>query len=200
MTNLIFNVPPPHNIIPPFMVVGDAFTEKECESLIVYGKNVELTPAKLVSGDVTTAIRSSDVKFIEPTTPDLEWLFARLKEIGESVNDRVFGFDLQFISPPQYTRYNVGGYYDWHEDTILGNPTIVKARKLSATLFLNAPSAYDGGQFQIQRKPDGSAEFNIEPLQGSMVFFPSFMSHRVAPVTRGERNSLVVWYEGDMFK
>jgi len=40
-------------------------------------------------------------------------------------------------------------------------------------------------------------EFN---KTGSIVVFPSDMEHRVAPVTKGIRYSLVVWFVGPPFK
>ena len=37
-------------------------------------------------------------------------------------------------------------------------------------------------------------------LKGSIIVFPSFVWHRVKPVTKGVRYSLVVWHLGYPFK
>jgi len=36
--------------------------------------------------------------------------------------------------------------------------------------------------------------------QGSLVIFPSFVQHRVKPVTKGTRYSLVIWSLGQPYK
>ena len=36
----------------------------------------------------------------------------------------------------------------------------------------------------------------VKLIQGQAVFFASFIKHRVAPVTRGVRKSLVMWFGG----
>ena len=71
-------------------------------------------------------------------------------------------------------------------------------RKLSLSLQLPEPDAYEGGNFEA-RAADGSvdAEFWARMRQrGSLIIFPAAVVHRVTPVTRGERRSLVGWVLG----
>ena len=88
-----------------------------------------------------------------------------------------------------YTAENQGKY-DWHLD--VGKDDISR-RKLSAVVLLSDPSEFDGGELQIMTSKDPKT---VPLKRGSIVFFPSFLLHRVTPVTRGERRSLVFWVEG----
>lgn len=89
------------------------------------------------------------------------------------------------------------GYTD--DDGMVG-----KVRKISLTINLNEPGDYEGGEFKI----DLGEGANDNPIitvneikpQGSIVVFPSFIRHCVAPVTKGKRYSLVLWTLGYPFK
>jgi len=74
---------------------------------------------------------------------------------------------------------------------------IGETRKLSMSLLLNEPGVdFEGGelQFQVGTVPD-----TPDTPKGRIIAFPSFMLHRVAPLTRGVRRSLVVWVTGPKF-
>lgn len=193
---------PVNNCTPPFIVVSKVFTHKECAEIISIGNSKSLEPGKIGDGSVKSEIRSSDLRFIEPLNLEkIGWIFERLKEIIDNVNDRVYEYDLKYFAPPQFTLYKEGDFYDWHMDLIMGNPCPnLFMRKLSATVFLSNQNEFTGGEFLIGRKSDGSHENVIENEQGAVVLFPSFMWHKVNPVLSGQRFSLVVWTEGDKFK
>jgi PKHD-type hydroxylase len=73
-------------------------------------------------------------------------------------------------------------------------------RKLSLTLLLNDDNDdFEGGEFQIN---NGKQEtpITVDMFKGRAVLFPSFMIHRVKPVTKGVRKSLVVWVLGPKFR
>ena len=67
-------------------------------------------------------------------------------------------------------------------------------RKLSMTLLLNDPSKFEGGNLEIAEKKMSHMK------QGHAAIFASFLQHRVTPVTKGVRKSLVVWFSGEPFK
>ena len=101
----------------------------------------------------------------------------------------------------QITRYGVGGYYDFHID---GNgftreisnsrsATNFKTRKLSMSIVLN--NDFEGGEFEFL----GSETELIKAKAGTVIVFPSYLQHRVRPVTKGVRHSLVVWFCGEPF-
>jgi PKHD-type hydroxylase len=64
-------------------------------------------------------------------------------------------------------------------------------RKVSTVCLLNDPSEFEGGEFELE----GDRVFKMK--QGSVISFPSFLRHRVKPVTSGNRMSAVCWILGD---
>jgi PKHD-type hydroxylase len=68
-------------------------------------------------------------------------------------------------------------------------------RKVSVVISITDPDTYEGGEFEFidGTKPDIKQ-------RGSILVFPSFVEHRVTPITSGTRYSLVNWYCGDKFK
>lgn len=101
------------------------------------------------------------------------------------------------ITELQYTEYysSQGGHFDWHDDVLLETNT---HRKLSIVLQLSDPSEYTGGNFEMESRFNfNNTEFK---KQGSILVFPSFLRHRVTPVTSGTRYSCVSWIHGPEWK
>jgi PKHD-type hydroxylase len=122
-----------------------------------------------------------------------------------------FGFDLDDVPEIEIAQYIVGGHYKWHVDT--SNIVQSRTRKLSFSLFLNDPDEYDGGELLINvggsdpsEKIKGKDGEEVDPYitvpqeQGTIVVFPSFIPHKVCPVTNGERFQLFGWAHGPRFK
>ena len=67
------------------------------------------------------------------------------------------------------------------------------------TVQLSNGDDYEGGDFQLR---DGTGEGLDNSIynRGSILVFPSFLLHRVTPVTSGTRKTLVAWFEGKRFK
>lgn len=86
------------------------------------------------------------------------------------------------------------GHYDWHIDA--GPPKEGIQRKLSISILLSDPSDFEGGELQFK----GVEDRKILTKQGSIVVFPSFIEHKVTPVTKGVRYSAVTWASGPSFK
>ncbi len=107
-----------------------------------------------------------------------------VKNVVELDTDRAY---LARAEPLQLAEYSDGGEYGWHMDT---GPGSADLRKLSASVQLSAPEDYDGGDLEIWGSPA------IDRAQGTAVVFPSYQLHRVRPVTRGVRRSLVAWATG----
>jgi PKHD-type hydroxylase len=113
-----------------------------------------------------------------------------------TLNDKVWQFDLRGFSEDfQYTVYHgsEGGHYDWHVD--LGD--LAKLRKLSLSLQLTDASAYEGCELQIH---DGRRVETAPRERGTVIVFPSYVLHRVTPITRGIRKAVVVWTTGPKFR
>ena len=75
-----------------------------------------------------------------------------------------------------------------------------ETRKLSVTFLLNEPGVdFEGGEFEINSGEEKNAE-SIKMKKGDIIVFPSFMLHRVKPVTKGVRKSIVIWVMGPKFR
>lgn len=150
---------------------------------------------------------------------DNEELYSMLRGSLEEVNKQSgWDYNITAIEPIQYTvYYGDQNHYHWHTDTVVGedlckggggilNNTI---RKISCSIQLTDPREYEGGEFELMvgDSTGSEDEFNVEPLslphfreKGSAMFFPSFSYHRVKPVTKGIRRSLVAWFRGPKWR
>lgn len=122
------------------------------------------------------------------------WVFDKLKTLVIESNKTAWNFNLHsIIDSLQHSEYYEGGHYDLHMDISTGT----NHRKISVIVQLSDPSEYDGGDLEIW------SEGNFEILskeKGCVFIFPSFLLHRVTPITRGFRKSLVLYAGGDSFK
>jgi PKHD-type hydroxylase len=148
---------------------------------------------------------------------DEKWIYNEIHPYIHEANAKAgWNFDWDFSESAQFTKYGIGQYYGWHCDSWeepYNNPENLnihgKIRKLSVTISLSNPEEYDGGNLQFDFRNQTDWERNkhatintctqIRP-RGSIIIFPSFVWHRVSPVVRGTRYSLVIWNCGKPFK
>lgn len=171
-----------------------AFTPEECGKIIEIGNARIIDKSRIRGDEVANDIRDSKNSWILPSD-DSNWIFRRVTDVIVDLNSKFFKFDLYgFIEGFQFTRYDApGGKYDQHIDRGLNTWT----RKLSFTLQLSDPKDYVGGDLELY--------YGKEPTvptkeQGFVTVFPSYVLHRVTPVTKGTRYSLVAWITGPSFK
>jgi len=91
------------------------------------------------------------------------------------------------------------GYYNWHNDVNWDDGRPVH-RKLSFICQLTDPAKYEGGDFEMQPLHLGAPNQEQLKTQGTALIFPSFIVHKVNPVTKGTRHSLVAWIEGPKWR
>jgi len=195
-----------------------ALSKKFCEELILYGnqknKNIAtvgyIPPVskehELSKKDKKTLskIRKSNVVFLN----DL-FIYKTITPFIEMANKNAgWNFEWDFSESSQFTIYNKGQFYDWHQDGTHiphkgpNKNYFGKIRKLSVTVSLSDPKDYKGGDLQFDlSNPKQKNKRPIETItqikpQGSIVVFPSHTWHRVTPVTKGTRYSLVIWSLG----
>lgn len=108
----------------------------------------------------------------------------------------------------QFTKYKKGQFYGWHYDSWIDPYKNNTIRKLSVTLSLSDPDEFEGGDLEFAMQ-DNNARKPLKKIlrtcheirkKGSLVVFPSFLWHRVTPVTKGTRYSLVIWSTGEPYK
>jgi len=109
-------------------------------------------------------------------------------------NAECFGFHLNGVCEFQIAEYSYGGHYDNHFDMRMDNRS--SSRKLSITVQLSESHEYEGGEFYFT-DDIGTPDQDYLRNKGSILIFPSFLYHRVKPVIKGKRYSLVGWYEGN---
>lgn len=115
-----------------------------------------------------------------------------LMSVANRANRDAFGVDAVMIPEIQWTSYPEGGKFDWHQDVVI-NSGYAYDRKLSITVQLSDSDEYEGGDFELS-----GVSFDKEKVRekGTIIVFPSFARHRVTPITKGTRKSLVAWVEG----
>lgn len=150
-----------------------------------------------VVGGLDKKTRSSSIKWI-PTTTEFEWLYKKLMDLSIEANQALWDFDLKTMPEGiQYTEYYASnrGHYTWHQDI---GPDLLSQRKVSITVQLSDTNEYEGGDLEIW---SGGDEGRKMPRgKGTVVIFPSYMMHRVTPVTKGTRKSFVLWVGGEHYK
>jgi len=175
----------------------NAFTNEEINKIIEIGESLPQTKGTTVGSDNTEDVsdyRISEISWIDETE-ETRWIYEKIADYAKIANKEMWNFDIwNFQDPLQFTKYyGDGGHYDWHVDLGPG----ISNRKLSCVLQLSSPEEYEGGILQMN--PGGNI---IEVPKGlaTICFFPSFMLHRVTPLTSGVRKSLVTWLCGANFR
>jgi PKHD-type hydroxylase len=202
--NTIFNHPSERTRVTyPFVWWDDAFTAEELDRIVEHCQAGATEKAGTLGGP-NEKVRISSISW-HKLNDDTDWLFRRLNDVIVAINSRWYGFTLNGYESVQYTEYHaeVSGKYDWHMDLCMGDSHLpaemIEPRKLSLSLLLSEPGHdFQNGDFQFNLGNETGAR-TAECKKGRIVAFPSWMIHRVTPVTAGVRRSLVVWVTGPKF-
>lgn len=179
--------------LPPFQILASVqgfLSDPEMDWLIAeHGPRA--AQGQLGRGDSNKDIRRSRTVFLEHEEKN-RWLYERLWHAAIELNQRHFCVDISGMREKiQLARYDDSdhGFYSWHTDF----SDIAPRRKISMSVQLSRPEDYEGGDLEplFRSKP-----YRAERSKGALIAFPSFALHRVTPVTRGTRWSLVVWISG----
>jgi PKHD-type hydroxylase len=179
---------------------GPIFTPKQCQMIIESGRSQPKIDAQVGSGKgikdgvIDTKTRTSHISWIP--FKKMPEMYKDIELAMKTANGNHFGFDGMILTEyAQYTEYPEGGFYDWHVDNDVNMVHEPPVRKISMTLLLSPENEFEGGDLELM------AEGKVAKIkQGQAVFFASFIRHRVAPVIRGTRKSLVMWFGGTPFK
>ena len=188
-----------------------------CDDIISYGKSLKEQQAitfgfsddpddmSLNQKKELEKKRKSNIVWMNPL-----WIYKEIHPLIHQANrDAGWNFQWDWTESCQFTKYKLNQYYDWHTDagsTPYNKPNDFnshgKIRKLSATISLVDGSEYEGGDLELDfRNKEENDPHTIKNLRkkGSIVIFPSFVWHRVTPVTSGQRYSLVCWNLGQPY-
>jgi PKHD-type hydroxylase len=199
-----------------------AIPSRLCDDIVRYGLSQKEVLArtggfqdKKLSKDEMAILkrrRHSNVTWLDDT-----WIYKEIQPYVSLANKNAsWNFEWDWSEPLQFTKYKLNQYYDWHCDSY-NKPYDIKnnknqngkIRKLSMTLQLTDGSEYEGGELEFDfRNYDPPLRDESKHLRqakeilskGSIIVFPSFVWHRVKPVRKGTRYSLVMWCLGYPFK
>lgn len=172
----------------------DVLTPEECQKIIDLGntKSKETTTINNYINDEST--RKGKIAWLNEKDK-IDWLYKKLTDAVITLNNQFFNFDLfGFSESLQFSEYKApGDHFEAHVDKIYNGPI----RKLSTVLQLSDPNTYKGCDLEIltYNKPEVPSR-----KQGSLIVFPSYILHKVTPITEGTRYSLISWVSGKPFK
>ena len=176
------------------------FSPQQCQMVIDKGMSLKKEIAKIGVGrrratsGVDTKKRITTISWIP--FKDMPEMYRDIEKTMLQANNNHFGFEgMRLTEPGQFTHYHTGGFYEWHMDTDVMGKHQPPVRKISMTLLLSDPATFEGGELEFMSKGR-----RAKLKQGQAIFFASWLQHRVKPVTRGERKSLVMWFGGPSFK
>ena len=174
------------------------FTPDQCRQVIECGRRQKPQKAqvggKKPGGGVDTKKRVTTISWIP--FDEMKEMYNDINNFIQKANRNHFGFeDIGITEQAQFTEYPESGFYEWHMDNDVNMQHEPPVRKISMTLLLSPESQFEGGELELMAKGK-----RTKMKQGHAILFASFLNHRVAPVTRGVRQSLVMWFGGTPFK
>ena len=202
-----------------YWVFKKALPDHICDDIINYGNSkrekLALTgrfdgkEAKDLNPQELAALKSkrdSNVAWL-----DDNWIYRYIMPFVFCANKEAgWNFQIDDSESAQFTKYKLNQYYDWHCDSFAkpyddpGTPHHGKIRKLSVTCQLTDGNNYSGGNLELQDRAGDNPNYTYNCVdsknKGTIIVFPSHVWHRVIPITRGTRYSLVIWSFGDQFK
>ena len=174
------------------------FTPDQCRQIIECGRRQPPQKAQVgmgkPGGGLDTKKSITTISWIP--FKEMPKMYDQVNVFIQKANRNHFGFDnIQITENAQFTEYPKGGFYDWHMDSDVNMQHEPPVRKISMTVLLSPENQFEGGDLELMA-PGKYAKLK----QGHAICFASFLNHRVAPVTRGVRQSLVMWFGGTPFR
>jgi len=173
-----------------------------CNDIIQRGLAQKEQDGEVSNNEVNKKVRNSRITWLNDV-----WIYDWITPFIYEVNKQVgWNFNISHPELIQFTKYKEKQFYGWHQD-ILDTKNITQ-RKISVVIPLVDGSEYEGGDLEFF-DPISSPNTKIENKiikdektrdKGRIIVFPSFVFHQVTPVLKGERVSIVIWYNGEPWK
>ena len=174
------------------------FSRAELDRLERYCDGLVLEQATL-TGYGDNSIRATQVAWVTRNA-ETEGLYRKMEEIVLRLNTEHFRSDLSGLTALQYAVYHQSeaSYFDWHNDYGRDrNDPGQEPRKLTISVQLSNGAAYDGCDLEVR----AAHPIDVAPRErGALVAFRATALHRVTPITRGTRKSLVAWAAGPEYR
>jgi len=172
-----------------------AISTETCNSMVESLCVIEPQDGKIFSTNQDSDFRKSKIRWVHNQPAIKQFLYEKICE----ANRNAFNFDVENYCQIQFTEYSseYGGCYSWHHD-VDWNDNKAFDRKLSIVVQLTDHKSYEGGNLEFD-EVQGPQPLRLRK-QGTIIVFPSYLRHRVTPVTSGIRHSLVAWFEGPRWR
>lgn len=187
-----------------YRVIKHAFNDVFIADVERFAQAFPVEPGAVLE-NTSYSTRACDLRWIRHGSPG----FAVLEKVFFAVlkHEKLLDPRLCVLEDLQYTAYGPGHFHDWHVDsykraynqfdTVGDKRFIGRKRKVSMSVLLNDASEFEGGTFEISMFPNGRNTVGTALTDfseaGDLAIFDSNLCHRVAPVTKGLRKSLVAW-------
>jgi len=189
---------------------GPIFTKEQCNAIIRLGLSLPREKGLIGIGGIDNNDQSklkpdginddkkriTKISWIPFNNPEAQPMYSLINNWIQNININHFGFDgIKITENAQFTEYPEGAFYEWHTDSDTHFVKQPPVRKISMTCLLSDENDFEGGDLEII---DEASRPKMK--QGHAIFFASFLRHRVTPVTKGNRKSLVMWFGGPPLK
>ena len=191
----------------------NALSNETCNKIIKIGTSKKIDLGRIHSFDKNDfknlnknqksnmkKIRNSHVTFLND-----KWLHKTLNQYVFLANkNSKWNYQIDYSEPVQFSKYKKNQHYDFHSDSSSTDlDQFNKIRKLSLVVCLSDSKKYEGGDFEFQFRNNTDPKI-ITPVpilkkQGTVIVFPSYLYHRVKPIIKGTRYSLVMWARGNLY-
>ena len=178
-----------------------------CRDLIAEARSAPTTraPVYIQGSDELVHETIRKTTSFHPAQTTVTHIHQRLLQ-QKSALEAHFARPLTDCEPPQFLRYERGDFFVRHQD---GNTEQLefdhlRIRRISLIVFLNdhavepQENCYAGGALNLydekDTSPDGSTPFPLLGQTGLLVAFTADTIHEVAPVTSGERFTIISWF------
>ena len=179
----------------PLTFVGrKIFDDKIISDIEEYISHQELEKAKVLHLNRKSAdkARSSMIHWMnnEDYKDFLMPIYDIISRNVRMINDGMWRYNYEGYGVFQYSEYTEGDHFNWHIDQIAVKG---ESRKISFSLGISDESEYEGGDLGFKAAEE---EDYYKIGRGDIIAFPSWMLHKVTPVTKGKRRVVVGWGEG----
>lgn len=177
--------------------IPSAFSSAECDRLVTLAAAAPANDARLVGRQRDHNQRRASLVWVDDLVGG-DWVMDRIVSLVADANRTAFDFSLtEFAESAQIATYeaDAGGHFDWHAD--IGDGPLAGKRKLTMVVQLSDPGDYVGGALEVMPSSNVLA---ADRARGAATLFPSYLLHRVTPVTDGTRRSLTIWAHGPAFR
>lgn len=170
-----------------------ALDSNSCDTLVEEFLQLQVQNGTTM-GPTEDGFRKSKIRWVHDH-PIQDYAYSLVR----NANINSFGVNVENFSECQFTEYDAdyAGKYEWHHDVDwIGEKA--SDRKLSVVIQLTDPDEYEGGDFAFAEVQNPHR--HQMRAKGTVLVFPSYLTHRVEEVTKGTRHSLVLWFYGPRWR